>query len=532
VDAAALPDLSAVAAIPPSAAAANQAAAAAPGPRAGGAVPLLEMRGMGKTFGGVTALAEVDFDLRRGEIHGLVGENGAGKSTLMKIIAGVHTEYDGEMRLDGRPVRFRSARDALAAGIGMVHQELSIVPSLSVAENVFLGVQPVGPGGVVAWRRMAREAREHLEWLGIDVDPRAEAGRLPVGLQQLVELGRVLFSGARIIILDEPTSALSAPEVERLFGVLRRLKAEGTTFVFISHFLDDVLAITDRVTVFRNNRKVAATDTAAVDKRWLIEHMIGRGHEGLEEALAGEIALPVPRAGEPVLAARGLSLPGAFDHIDLEVRPGEVVGLYGFMGSGQMELARALVGKLQPRAGELRIAGRRVTLRSTAAAKRAGIALVPDSRRAMLFAHEPVYKNISISILERISRLFLRPREERRIAQGHVDGLRIRPFSVEPELRKLSGGNQQKVALARWLTHLPRVLVLAEPTKGMDVGAKDDVVRIIAGLKDKGIGVVVASAEPETVLAMADRILVLRKGRITREFRGEPVSKDRLLAAA
>ena len=511
------------------------AAAATAGPGPAGSTdpgPLLEMRAIGKSFGGVTALAGVDFALARGEIHGLVGENGAGKSTLMKIIAGVHTEYDGELRLDGRPVRFRSARDARAAGIGMVHQELSIVPDLSVAENVFLGMQPVGRGGVVAWARMAREAREHLAWLGIDVDPRGDAGRLPVGLQQLVELGRVLFSGARIIILDEPTSALSAPEVERLFGVLRRLKAQGTTFVFISHFLDDVLAISDRVTVFRNSRKVAEAASGQIDKRWLIEHMIGRGHEGLEEALAGEITLPAPRAAPPILAARGLTLPGAFQAIDLDVRPGEVLGLYGFMGSGQMELARALVGKLRARAGDLLVDGRRVALRSTAAAKRAGIALVPDSRRAMLFAHEPVYKNISISILERISRLWLRPREERKIAQGHVDGLRIRPFSVEPELRKLSGGNQQKVALARWLTHLPRVLVLAEPTRGMDVGAKDDVVRIVAGLKDKGIGVVVASTEPETVLAMADRILVLRKGQITREFKNEVVSKDRLLAAA
>ncbi|NJO37794.1 MAG: sugar ABC transporter ATP-binding protein [Rhizobiales bacterium] len=494
--------------------------------------PVLELAGISKSFPGVQALKAVRFDMRAGEVHALLGENGAGKSTLMKIIAGVHTSYDGEMRLDGRTVQFHSARDALAAGIGMVHQELSIVPSLSVAENVFLGAQPTGPGGVLAWARMAREAKEHLQRLGIDVDPTREAGHLPTGLQQLVELGRVLFSGARIIILDEPTSALSAPEVERLFGALRRLKAEGTTFVFISHFLDDVLTISDRVTVFRNNRKIATADSAAIDKPWLIENMIGRGHEGLEEALAGEIALPAPRTGDPVLEARGLSLPGAFRDVDLAVRPGEVVGLYGFMGSGQMELARALVGKVRPRSGEVRIDGKPVILRNTNAAKRAGIALVPDSRRAMLFAHEPVYKNISISILERISRFFLRPAEERRVAQGHVDALRIRPFSVEPELRKLSGGNQQKVALARWLTHLPRVLVLAEPTRGMDVGAKDDVVRIVAGLKEKGIGVVVASAEPETVLAMADRIIVLRKGEITREFKGEVVSKDRLLAAA
>ncbi len=492
---------------------------------------VLEMIGIGKTFGGVTALTGVDFTLRRGEVHGLVGENGAGKSTLMKIIAGVHHDFDGEMRLDGKPVRFRSARDALSAGIGMVHQELSIVPSLSVAENVFLGVQPTR-AGIVDWRGMAAEARDHLQRLGIDVDPMTEAGRLPVGLQQLVELGRVLFSGARIIILDEPTSALSAPEVARLFGVLRRLKAEGRTFVFISHFLDDVLEISDRVTVFRNSRRIATADAASVDKAWLIENMIGRGHEGLEEAIAGEVQLAAPLDAPVVLETRELGLRGAFRDVSFEVRAGEVVGLYGFMGSGQMELARTLMGKLKAQSGEVRIAGQRVRPGSTSAARKAGIGLVPDSRRAMLFGHEPVYKNVSIAILERIGRLLLRPAEERRVAQVQVDRLRIRPFSVEPEVRTLSGGNQQKVALARWLTDLPKVLVLAEPTRGMDVGAKDDVVQIVKGLKEKGVGVVVASAEPETVLALADRILVLKKGEIARQFAGETVSKDRLLAAA
>ena len=497
----------------------------------GGRPPILELSGIGKTFGGVTALADVDFALLPGEVHGLIGENGAGKSTLMKIIAGVHADYEGEMRIDGRPVHFRSARDALAAGIGMVHQELSIVPSLSVAENVFLGHQPT-KGGMVSWRTMAREARAHLQRLGIDVDSASECGRLPLGLQQLVELGRVLFSGARIIILDEPTSALSPPEIERLFAVLRRLKAEGTSFVFISHFLEDVLEVSDRVTVFRNSRKIATADASAVDKHWLIERMIGRGHQELEEVLEGEVTLASDPAATIMLEAQGLHRKGAFSDISLTVHAGEVLGLYGYMGSGQLEIAKALMGKLVPEQGSIALGGLPVRLTSTSRAKRAGIALVPESRRSMLFAMEPVYKNISISILERIGRVLLRPAEERRIAQGHVDALRIRPYSVEPELRKLSGGNQQKVALARWLTHLPRILVLAEPTRGMDVGAKDDVVKIVRGLKAKGVGVVVASAEPETVLALADRIMVLRKGVVTREFRNETVSKDRLLAAA
>jgi ribose transport system ATP-binding protein len=284
--------------------------------------------------------------------------------------------------------------------------------------------------------------------------------------------------------------------------------------------------------VFRNSRRIATEHAAAVDKRWVIERMIGRGHHELEEALEGDVQLVSDPAAQVMLEARGLGRRGAFADISLTVRAGEVLGLYGFMGSGQLEVAKALMGKLAAEHGSIALDGRPARLTSTSRAKRAGLALVPESRRAMLFAQEPVYKNVSISILGRIGRVLLRPAEERKVAQRQVDALRIRPGSVEPELRKLSGGNQQKVALARWLTYLPRVLVLAEPTRGMDVGAKDDVVKIVRGLKAQGVGVVVASAEPETVLALADRIMVLRKGSVTREFTNETVSKDRLLAAA
>ena len=494
--------------------------------------PLIALTDIGKTFGGVTALQGVDFTLLPGEIHGLVGENGAGKSTLMKIIAGVHHEYQGSMEVMGKKVHFRSAREALDAGIGMVHQELSIVPNLSVAENVFLGVQPVNKAGTVAWRTMAKRAAEHLHTLGIDVDPKTEAGDLPLGLQQLVEIGRVLFSGARMIILDEPTSALSPPEVEHLFGILRKLKADGTSFIFISHFLEDVLDISDRITVFRNSRRVDTAHSRDIDKEWLIEQMIGRGHEGLGEAYTGEIALhSAPDAGT-VMTAENLGRRGHFRDVSFHVNAGEVLGIYGFMGSGQLELAKSLNGKFPLDRGSVQIDGKRVGLRNTASAWKDGIALVPESRRSMLFGTEPVYKNISISILDRISKILLRPTKEREIAAKLVEALRVRPRSTEPELRTLSGGNQQKVALARWLTHLPRVLILSEPTRGMDVGAKDDVVNIVKGLKEQGIAVIVVSTEPETVLSLADRIIVMRKGLITHEFVNETVSKDRLLAAA
>src|SRR5215212_5428726 len=269
------------------------------------AAPPLELRGISKSFGGVAALRDVDFVLRAGEIHGLVGENGAGKSTLMKIIAGLHGQYDGRMAIDGRPVHFRSPREALAAGIGMVHQELSVVPDLTVAENVYLGQQPT-KGGIVDWRAMVDGARRHLADLGIDVDPRARMGSLAIGLQQLIELARVLFSGARIIILDEPTSALSPPEVERLFATLRRLRDEGTGIVFISHFIEDILRVSDTVTVFRNGRNVAETAASETSKPALIAAMIGKGREALEETYTHDIMLPPPNDGSVVLKAEQL----------------------------------------------------------------------------------------------------------------------------------------------------------------------------------------------------------------------------------
>ena len=492
----------------------------------------LELNGIGKTFGGVLALGGVDFELRAGEIHGLVGENGAGKSTLMKIIAGVHAGYDGTMRVNGREVHFRSAHDALAAGIGMVHQELTVVKELTVAENVFLGVQPTNALGIVDWQAMFRGAREQLVRLGIDVDVKATMGTLPLGIQQLIELCRVLFSGADIIILDEPTSALSPPEIEQLFGILRRLRESGKSLIFISHFLDDVLAVSDRVTVFRNGRKIVTANAADIDKGWVIERMIGAGHEQLEESYTGELFMHSRPEADVVLEVESFSRSGAFNDVSLNVRAGEVLGVFGFMGSGQLELARSFFGKIKVDSGMLRIKGKPYRFADTAAAKRAGIAFVPESRRSMLFSLEPLYKNVSISILGRLSALFLRPAAERKICADHIEKFHIRPPNPERALGTLSGGNQQKVALAKWLTYLPEVLVLCEPTRGMDVGAKDDVVQIVRGLRDAGIGIVVVSAEPETVLALSDRILVMKKGLVVREFASEAVSKDRLLAAA
>src|ERR1700734_3825914 len=349
---------------------------------------LLELTDISKSFGGVQALRNVDFTLNAGEIHGLAGENGAGKSTMMKIIAGVHAADSGTMRVDGKEVHFRSTRDALAASIGMVHQELSVAPELSVAENVFLGAQPVNRAGVVAWRRMADSASEQLK--NLDIDPRARLGDFPIGVQQLVELSRVLFSGARIIILDEPTSALSPPEIERLFAVLAKLREGGRSIIFISHFLDDILKVSDAITIFRNGRNVATTDvTPGIDKGWIIERMIGLGREELEESYLGEIMLSSRPEAPVALRATALTLKPSYRDVTFEARAGEVLGIYGFMGCGQLELARTLFGKLRADSGSLEIDGEAKALPNTAAAKSAGVAYVAESRRSMLFGDEP-----------------------------------------------------------------------------------------------------------------------------------------------
>jgi ribose transport system ATP-binding protein len=494
---------------------------------------LLELAGISKSFGGVQALRAVDFALNAGEIHGLVGENGAGKSTLMRIVAGIYAGYEGQMRVDGREIHFRSSRDALSAGIGMVHQELSVAPDLTVAENVFLGVHPVNRLGIVAWRRMAHQAREQLQNLGLDIDPRARLGDFPIGVQQLVELSRVLFSGARIIILDEPTSALSPPEVERLFEVLINLKRSGRGLIFISHFLDDILKISDEITIFRNGRRIATTSvTPAIDKGWIIERMIGAGREELEDSYLRDIKLASRPVAPVVLEAQNLTLTPAYRDVSFVARGGEVLGIYGFVGCGQLELARTLFGRLRPDRGSFRIGGKIAELTNTSAARRAGVAYVAESRRAMLFGDEPIYKNISIAVLGRLSRFLLKPKRERAIAAEQVTALNIRPPNVEAPLRALSGGNQQKVALAKWLTHATRVVLLAEPTRGMDVGAKEDVVKIVRSLRQQGIAIIVFSTEPETILSLADRVVVMRKGEVAREFADEVISKDRLLAAA
>jgi ribose transport system ATP-binding protein len=494
--------------------------------------PVLEFRGVTKRFGGATALLDVDFDLLPGEIHGLVGENGAGKSTLMKILSGVHSPDEGEMVLRGQAVRFGSPAEAKANGIGMIYQELSCMPALTVAENVFLGSQPTTRSGLIDWRRMRREAAEHLGALGIDVDVAAPASSLSLGGQQLVEIARVVFSGASIIVLDEPTSALSGPEAQRLFRAMAELKARGTSLVFISHFLEDVLAVSDRVTVLKNSRKVTTLQNEGLTKQDLIQLMIGHDADVLAESYEGGVTLPPPTEAPAVLEVEGLSQAGSFENVSFDVRRGEILGIFGNLGAGMTEVARVIFGRERPTAGTMKLAGELVAPKSTRVAKEMGIAYLSENRRATIFPRHEIYKNITLAHLDQIVGGLVRPAREIAIADDLVKRTGVRPPRATLAAGNLSGGNQQKVVLAKWLTVQPKVLILNEPTRGMDVGAKREVLDLIKALRDEGVAIILISTEPETVLAESDRILVMAKGQITKTFAGERVSKDLLMSHA
>src|SRR5215208_2425365 len=494
--------------------------------------PILAFHGVTKRFGGATALDNVDFELLPGEIHGLVGENGAGKSTLMKILSGVHTPDEGEIVLRGEVVKFATPADSKARGVGMIYQELSCMPALTVAENVFLGSQPTTRSGLIDWKKMRRDAGEHLGALGITIDVASPLRTLSLGGQQLVEVARVVFSGASIIVLDEPTSALSGPEAKRLFAAMHGLKARGASLVFISHFLEDVLAVSDRVTALKNSRKVATQRNNGLTKHHLIQLMIGRDAETLAESYEGGVSLPPPSTSQPVLEAEELSLAGSFSDVSFDARTGEILGIFGNLGAGMTEVARVLFGRARPTSGTLRLDGQPVAPKKTREAKELGIAYLSENRRATIFPRHEIFKNITLAHLDKIVGGVIRQSREVSIAGNLVKRTGVRPPDPGLAAGNLSGGNQQKVALAKWLTVQPKVLILNEPTRGMDVGAKREVLDLIKALKGEGVAVILISTEPETVLAEADRILVMTKGQIAKEFAAERVSKDLLMSYA
>jgi ribose transport system ATP-binding protein len=497
---------------------------------------VLTASGVSKHFGGVAALRDVDFDLRPGEIHALMGENGAGKSTLMKILAGVHTDYEGSVSIGGQPVRFASVRDAETAGIAIIHQELNLVPELNVAENIFLGREPLIAGLIVDRRASARAARALLDRLGIELDPEARIGSLRMGEQQLVEIAKALSIEARILIMDEPTSALSPAECLRLFAIIRQLAADGVAIVYISHRIDEVIRLADRVTVMRDGRHVLTESMDALDENTIIAAMVGRslldaGHE------------PRDDARDVVLSVRDLSLSKpqrrgsrrVLDGVSFDLCAGEILGIAGLLGSGRTEILETIFGYSTGEAGgTISVDGEPALIRSPRDARHLGIALVTEDRKTQgLHLHASITDNIALPLTGRLARFGLRSfAAEDGLARDAVKALGVRCESIGQAAGTLSGGNQQKIVIGKWLATLPRVLLLDEPTRGIDVGAKREIYDLIFDLARRGLAILVVSSEMPELLLLADRILVMSEGRQTAIMSRAEASEERTMQFA
>ncbi len=487
--------------------------------------PLLHARGVGKSFVGNPVLAGIDLEVRAGEVHAIVGENGAGKSTLIKILGGVHQPDAGEVVVDGAPRRLRSPRDALAAGIVVIHQELSLAPHLSAEENIFLGRFPRTAFGTVDGRAIRNRARALFAQLAITVDPERPTGTLSIAQQQMVEIAKAISVEARVLVLDEPTAVLDEQRVATLFGTIDRLRGQGLGIVFISHHLEEIFRIADRVTVLRDGRITGTAKVADVDQDWLVSRMIGRDFPAHSPQ--------VRKAGRPALAIEGLSMPGQFEDVSLTVGQGEIVGLAGLVGAGRSEVARAIVGLSSPR-GIVRLFGTPVTIRNPNAAARLGVVYVTEDRKSQgLLPNRPVRENLTISNLRRFATAgLLRLVAEARYVRDMIKGLDVRLAGSGVEIRTLSGGNQQKVLIGRALTVGPRILILDEPTRGVDIGAKQEIYALIERLVAEGMAVLLISSEMEEVLRLADRVVVLRRGRVAATLSREEASESTIMKAA
>lgn len=491
--------------------------------------PLIEVRGICKAFPGVQALQDVNLHLGRGEVLAVVGENGAGKSTLMKILAGVYTPDAGEILLDGKPVSIATVDRAQGLGIVLIHQELNLAENLDIAGNIFLGREPTWGGlfGLIR-RRISSDAEPILRRLGLNLSPRTRVADLPIGQQQMVEIARALSLKSRVLIMDEPTSSLTQHETERLYQVIRDLKRDGISVLYISHRLKEVEIIADRVTVLRDGRNAGELSKNQINHEAMVRLMVGRE---LKQFFQRSRSQPIEQAG---LEVRGLRWTGRQPAIDLNIRPGEIVGMAGLIGAGRTELAETLFGIRPMLTGEIRLGGQLLRIRQPQQAIAAGIYLVPEDRRSQgLLLEQSIRHNVSLPSLDRLRRLHLIAlRRERALAEEQRRQLNIRTPHIRQTVALLSGGNQQKVALAKWLGRGPKVLILDEPTRGVDVGAKSEIYALMDRLAGEGVAILMISSDLEEIIGMSDRVLVMHEGRLAGELPRSALNEEAIMRLA
>jgi rhamnose transport system ATP-binding protein len=491
---------------------------------------LLELSNISKSFPGVKALEDVHFSTDAGQIHALVGENGAGKSTLIKVISGVHHPDSGTIRMNGEVVRFDSPHDAQDAGIATMYQELSLYPELTVAENIFMGHAPMrkaGPTEVIDWGEMNRRSEEILDSLEIrDLDVRRKVGTLNVGNRQRVEIAKALSLDAKVLIMDEPSAALTEADVDQLFRIVRLLKERGVAVIYISHRLIEVFQLADQVTVLRDGKFVDSKPVSETDEDDLIRMMVGRTITDLFPKLPSEI-------GDPVLEVRNLNRHPQTEDVSFTVRSGEIVGVAGLVGSGRSETAQCIFGILKPDSGEILVNGQQVRIKSPSQAMGLGIAYVPEDRGTQGLVREmKIRENLSMAILDTLTRLgFVVKRTERKLGAELIEQLNIIATSEEQVVNKLSGGNQQKVVVGKWLASKPKMLIVDEPTRGVDVGAKAEIHRLMSELAQQGLGILMISSELPEIIGMSDRILVMRRSRLVAEFSRAEATQENVGAA-
>ena len=489
--------------------------------------PLVELRGITKRFGPVEVLSEVALVLHGGRVHSLAGENGAGKSTLVKILGGIHQPDSGRILIDGREVAIHGAAEAQRHGIAVIHQHPTVFPDLSVAENVFVGRQPMR-GGRIDWAAMRRQAQQLLSRLRMEIDVRLPVKMLGVAERQTIEIVRALSLNARVLVMDEPTSAISSSEVDRLFEIVLRLKQQGVAILFISHFIDEILRMGDDVTILRSGRRVATCPGTELTPEQTVRHMVGSD-------LATFFPKEAASIGAPVISVRGLSGAGFVEDVSFDLRAGEILGFFGLVGAGRSEVAQMLFGITTPTSGEIRVDGRTVRVRSPRDALELGISLLPEDRHDQgLVLEFPIRANETLPVLRRLANRLgiVDRRAEAKIAEDFARRMRVVATGIEQLTSTLSGGNQQKVLLAKWLVPAPRVLILDQPTRGIDVGAKAEIHRIVSHLASQGIAIILIGDDAAEVSAMADRILVFRSGRVVAEFSRESFDQEAMLLAA